>query len=143
MTTKVVAAIVAAGALSGLLAGCGDKKSVDEAETNYCSAADELQAAFKRVADIDPDVTTAEDLRDARDEFADAVGHYEDASTDVAQARSDAGDNPITAFNERIQNIPDDASLTEIGAEMARAGGDFIGDVKTYLDDLDCNEIEQ
>ena len=136
----MVAAIVAAGALSGLLAGCGDDHSVDEAETNYCDATDEVQSAFERFANMDPDVTSAEDVRAARDALADALGHLEDASTDVAQARSDSGDNPITAFNERVQNIDDDASITEIGSEMARAGGDFLSDVKDYLADLDCDQ---
>lgn len=131
-------AIVAAGALCGLLAGCGDEHSVDEAEANYCDATDEVQAAFERFADIDPDVTSPNDVQSARDDLADALGRLEDATTDVAQARGAAGDNPITAFNERIQDIDDDASLTEVGSEMARAGGEFVADVKDYITDLDC-----
>jgi hypothetical protein len=140
MRTRVVAALVAATALCGLLTGCGEKKDVDEAQQNYCSATDEVEAAFKRFAQLDSDTDDAADVQDARDRLADALGHLEDASTDVAQSRSDAGDNPITAFNERVQDIDDDASLTEVGSEMARAGGDFLGDVKDYLDDVDCKD---
>jgi hypothetical protein len=136
MRTRVVAVVAAAA----LLVGCGDERSVDEAETDYCEATDEVQAAFERVAGVDPDVTSPEDLQSARDQLADALGHLEDASTDVARARSDAGDNPIDAFNERVQDIDDDASLTEVASEMARAGGDFVADVKQYLDDLECRD---
>jgi hypothetical protein len=146
MTTRMVAVVmraavapVAAAALGGLLAGCGDDRGVDEAETDYCDATDEVQAAFERLARMDSD-NSAEELSDARDDLADALGHLEDASTDVAQARDQAGDDPITAFNERVQDIDDDASLTEIGSEMARAGGEFVADVKQYLDDLECRE---
>jgi hypothetical protein len=138
MRTRVVAAVAAAAVLCGLLAGCGGEKDVDQAEQNYCSATDEVQAAFSRLAHTDPDHDSPNDVADARDSLADALGHLEDASTDVAESRGNAGDNPITAFNERVQNIDDDASLTEVGAEMARAGGNFLGDVKDYLSDLDC-----
>lgn len=139
MRTRV-AAVVAAVTVSGLLAGCGDERGVEEAEADYCGATDEVQSAFERFAEMDPDTTSPEDFRAARDELADALGHLEDSATDVAQARSDAGDNPITAFNERVQDIDDDASVTEIASEMARAGGDFLGDVKEYLDTLECRD---
>jgi len=135
----MVAAVVAATALSGLLAGCGDDHSVAEAEGDYCDATDEVQAAFERVANLDGD-SSSEEAQSARDSLANALGHLEDASTDVAEARDHAGDDPITAFNERIQDIDDDASITEVGSEMARAGGDFLADVKQYFDDLECTD---
>jgi len=139
-TTKVVAGVTAALALSGVVGACGGDPSVDEAETSYCNATDEVQAAFKRVSHMDPDTTSAEDVRAARDAFADALGHLEDAATDVAAARDNAGDDPVTAFNERVQNIDDDASLTEVASEMARASGDFLADVKDYINDLHCDQ---
>jgi hypothetical protein len=135
----MVAVVVAATAVSGLLAGCGDDRSVDEAEADYCNATDEVRAAFERVAHLDGD-SSSEEAQDARDSLADALGHLEDASSDVARARDQAGDDPITAFNERVQDIDDDASITEVASEMARAGGDFLGDVKQYLDDLECKD---
>jgi hypothetical protein len=131
--------LLAAVALSAGLAGCGKKDdSVDQAETRYCTATDEVQAAFSRFAHMDPDVTSAADVRSARDALADALGHLEDAATDVASARNKVGDDPVTAFTKRLENVDQDASITEAAAEMARAGGDFLGDVKDYVGDLDC-----
>jgi hypothetical protein len=133
-------ALVAALAVSGALVGCGSDSSVDEAETDYCNATDEVEDAFGDLAGMNPDETSGADFRDARDRLADAVGHLEDAATDVAEARSHEEKDPITRFNERIQAIGEDATMTEAAAEMVRATGDLLGDTKDYIGDLDCDE---
>jgi hypothetical protein len=58
----------------------------------------------------------------------------------VAEARSHEEKDPITRFNERIQDIGPDASMTEAAAEMTRAGFDLLADTKDYIGDLDCDE---
>jgi hypothetical protein len=139
-TGRAVALVVAAVAFSGVLAGCGSDATVDEAETDYCSATDEVEDAFGDFAGMNPDETSSNDVRDARDRLADAVAHLEDAATDVADARNDVENDPITRYNERIQDIGPDASMTEAAAEMTRATFGLLADTKDYIGDLDCDE---
>lgn len=78
------------------------------------------------------------DMAAARDELFDAMAEMTHASSDVAQSNADAGNNPITEFNENLQETPDDATLSEAAEDMVDASGAFLADVKGLLTDRDC-----
>lgn len=127
----MVTALVVAGVAVG--AGCREDPEVAAADERMCAATDGLDDALEAFGDAEEGERAA-----ARDGLLDAMAEMVHASSEVAQAESDAGNNPLNNFNEDLQDTPDDATLSEIAEDMAVAGGDFLEDVKGLMTDRDC-----
>jgi hypothetical protein len=126
------ALLLAATSLTIAAAGaCARDADVESADQRRCDAGSELSAAWNAFTDGE---ITAED----RDRLIDALAEVGHAHSEVAQAESQAGNNPLHEFNESIQDQPDDATLAERAEDQTVSFFDMLAGLKDLFVGRDC-----
>lgn len=124
-------AVATALTIAVATAACARDADVESADQRRCDAGSELGAAWEAFTDGE---ITAED----RDRLIDALAEAGHANSEVAQAESQAGNNPLHEFNESIQGQPDDATLAERAEDQTTSFFDMLAGLKDLFVGRDC-----
>lgn len=118
----------------GVGAGCSEEElRLAGAEAELCAATREVDDAAERFQAVDLETAPPEEIRAAQDDLQNAIADAVADAAEVAEARADAGENPVAEFNASVEAIPDDASADEIVATMVEATGEFMHDAADFL----------
>jgi hypothetical protein len=108
-----------------------------EAQEEMCAANDRLKEALRNFTQTDRE-NRSEQMAAARDELFDAIADVAHASGDVAEAEGADSSNPVTQLNQDLQDIEDDATVTEVAQGMATSAGSFLEGVKEFIQGREC-----
>lgn len=125
---------MAAGAL--LLAGC--TQSVDEASGDFCSNADALEAELVSLGSLVDGDATVDDVEAQRDAVSDAYDNLASSGGDLDEAVSAAADDAYSSYQDAVDAIPGDASVTEAATAYAAAAQAYVADLATIAVDAGC-----
>jgi hypothetical protein len=130
-TVTAVAAVVALG-----LAGCS--QSVEEASGEYCADLDALRGELSSLTSLVGGDATVEQLQEQRDAVSEAYDAVVSRGDDLDQAVSTEADQAYQAYQDAVDAIPGDASLTEAAPQYAAAVQAYLADLESIADQAGC-----
>ena len=135
--TVVPAKLVVGMAAGGLLlAGC--TQSVDEASGDFCSNVDALEAELVSLGSLVDGDATVDDVEAQRDAVSDAYDNLASSGGDLDEAVSAAADDAYGSYQDAVDAIPGDASVTEAVTAYAAAAQAYVADLATIAVDAGC-----
>ncbi len=138
--TRIVRARVVAAALGALvalgLAGCS--QSVEEAGGEYCSDLDTLRGELAALTSLVGGDATVEQLQEQRDAVREAYDAAVSSAGDLDQAVSNEADQAYEDYQDAVDAIPGDASLTEAGPQYVAAVQAYLADLGSIADQAGC-----
>ena len=138
MPRRVLARLLPLGAALVLLAGCSmpsppaATSSPQPTVAPVCAAADAFAEALTNFKDSLKPGVTVEQVRASRDQVAKTYDELVSAAGSAAQARVDAVKTAQEKFAAAVNDVPDDATLTEAAASLR----DEAANVQAALSDL-------
>lgn len=115
--TPLWAAAAAAALAVSTLTGCGDDSQDDAADA--CASWETYRTAVSDLGATLRSEPTVEQVRDARDQVADAREDLDDALGDVAEDRRHALDSAWEDLADAVDDLPDDATLPQAAQVLA------------------------
>ena len=93
-----------------LLGGCG--KTVDSAKADFCDDLDAFSQSLAGLRDLHIG-STKEDLQNAVGDAEQAWGDLKDSGSKLEDVQLDATEKAFDDLKDSVQDIPDDATLSE------------------------------
>lgn len=134
---RLAAAGIATLALTGL-AGC-TSPTVDEASADYCERLETLQDELMTMRDVVTSDGTVDDLAAQRDVVREAYQATQEAADELAGTVASSADEAAATFEDAIDAIPGDASLSEAAGAYSAATEAYIEDLAGIASDADCS----
>ena len=133
------AAAGATGAVLALLvAGCS--QSLDEATAEYCNDLDALRAEAAQFQElVAGNATVAEITAQAR-AVSDAYQEVRAAGQDVGQAISEQVDDAYSAYQDQVDQIPADTSLSDAVPQYGDAVEGYLDQLAEISNDVGCED---
>lgn len=140
MRHRLLATIGAASlALTTLgLAACSSP-TVDEASTGYCDRLDSLGAELATMRELVASDGSVDDLAAQRDVVREAYLAAQEAGDTLGSAVSDAADTAAATFEDALDAIPGDASLSEAAAAYATAADAYVAELASIGSEAGCS----
>ena len=139
-TTRAVLFTGVALAAALVLGGCSE--SVEEASGDFCSSLDTLDAELESLESLVAGDATLDDLEAQRDVVSDAWQDAADNAGTLDEAVSTEADSAYGTFQDAIDAIPGDATVTEAAAQYAAAVRAHVADLATIAVDAGCDTPE-
>jgi hypothetical protein len=144
-TTRPLAsrlALAAAVGLSATLALGGCSESVDEASADYCTSVDNLDAELASLASLVSGDATLDEIQAQRDAVSGAYDETTAAAGDLEESVSSAAESAYGDFQDAVDAIPGDATLTEAAGQYADAARQYAASLATVAADAGCETPE-
>jgi hypothetical protein len=108
------------------LSACGDDdETIEEQSQEYCESVDELTTDLRSLGDLDAS-NSKQDIEDLRDEIEDDIEDVRESGEDLSQEQIDELNDAFTAFQQAVDSISDDqsisASLQVLAVDIAQLG---------------------
>lgn len=133
---------LAAVGLTAALALGGCSESVDEASADYCSSVDNLNSELASLASLVGGDATLDEIQAQRDAVSGAYDETAAAAGDLEESVSSAADSAYSDFQDAVDAIPGDATLTEAAEQYAAAARQYEASLATIAADAGCETSE-
>ncbi len=130
---------VLAAALLVLLTGCSEASS-EEASADFCGAAEQWRAELVAFGDAVAGDAPVGDVRERAEAVEDAYEAALDAGEELEAARSEEVEAARAAFEGAVDDIDDDAPLSEAAVELQAAAADYQEQVAAAQGSVGCDE---
>jgi hypothetical protein len=126
-TRRMGVALLLGLAPLAVLSACGDDDdTIEDQSQEYCESVDELATDLRALGDLDAS-NSKEDIEDLRDEIEDDIDDVRESGEDLAQEQKDELNDAFTAFQQAVDSISDDqsisASLQVLAVDIAQLTG--------------------
>lgn len=136
--TRRIVALAAGTAAAGLLiSACS--QSTEEASEAYCASVDQLDAELVELQKLITSNATKEEVSDQADQVRDAYEDTRDASGDLGESVKDEASDAFDEFQNTVDDIPDDATVTESLDVYAAAAQAYVADLVTIAEEAGCS----
>lgn len=125
----------AAGAL--LLAGCTE--SVEDASSGFCSNLDTLEAELASLESLVVGDATLDDIDAQREVVRDAYDAAASSAGDLDEAVSGEADSAYDSYQDAVDAVPGDATLSEAAPQYASAAQGYLASLATIAVDAGCD----
>jgi hypothetical protein len=131
---------VGAGAaiLIGILGSLGGE-SQSEARQNFCSSLDSLESSVTALTSLDPTSASKDDYQSAVSEIQSDWDTVKSDASDLTNVTMSQLDDAWDSFESAVQDVPDDASVTDALNDVASAAQTLGSSVKSTLSGPDCS----
>jgi len=120
-------------------AGCGDDEpSEEEARTEVCEEADDLNADLQAITDVDLRDVSVSDVQDGVDVVIDDVDGLADAAADVASAARHDLRTAVDVLESAVGGLDGDGTLQARAQAVVDAGQGVGTAVDDLVDDAGC-----
>ena len=133
-TYSKLAVSLGVGAL--LLAGCTE--SVEEASGDFCSNLDTLEAELASLESLVAGDATLDDIDVQRDAVRDAYDATAASADDLEASVSSEADTAYDSYQDAVDAIPGDATVTEAAPAYATAARGYLASLSTIAVDAGC-----
>ena len=143
-TRPLLARLSALGAALVLLAGCSTPSppagtsSAAPSVSPACAAADAFADALTSFKDTLKPGATVEQVRAARDQVVKTYDELVDATGDAAKDRVDAVTSAEARFAAAVNDVPDDATLTEAAASLRDEAANVQAALSDFATEVQC-----
>ena len=129
----------AAGAVAALLlAGCS--QGLDEATQEYCNDLDALKAEASQLEELVAGDAPVEDIGAQAGAVSDAYSTLRASAQDVDQAIADEVDDAYGAYQDQVEQIPTDATLSGAAPLYGDAVESYLDSLAEIANDVGCED---
>lgn len=133
-----VAVAATGAALMVLVAGCS--QGTDEATAEYCNNLDALRAEAAQLQDLVAGDATVSEIAAQAQAVSSAYRDVRDAGQDVGQAISEEVDDAYAAYQDQVDQIPADATLSEAVPLYGDALEAYLDQLAEITNDVGCED---
>jgi hypothetical protein len=129
---------VAVGLMAGALLVGGCTESVEEASGDFCSDVDTLEAELASLESLVEGDATLDDIEAQREVVREAYDATVSSGGDLDEAVSSEADAAYDSYQEAVDAVPGDATLSEAAPEYASAVQDYLASLAMIATDAGC-----
>lgn len=138
-TRSFAVSLTALAALGLTLTACSDSDEDAAAnEADACSAIDTFQTEVAKIGTLTPE-SSVDEIRAVREDIQGAYRELVTELDDVADDRYVELDKAYDAFNDSVDDLDDDATLTEALASLQEEAATVRDAEAAVADDLECD----
>jgi hypothetical protein len=132
----IVGAVVAIGI--GIYAVTRPESQAD-AQASFCSSLASLNSDVQALTALDPATASKSDYQNAVDSIQSSWGDVTSDASDLASVNMSTLDSAWGDFQSSIQDVPDDASVSDAMNDVQSSAESLGSTVKSTLDGPDCS----
>ncbi len=123
--------------LIGLL-GSDSSNSQAEAQSNFCSSVTNLESSVQSLASLSPTSASKSDYDDVVSEIENDWDAVKADASDLASASMSELESAWDSFKSAVDDVPDDASVSEALSDIGSAAQTLATDAASTLSGPDC-----
>ena len=128
---------VAAAIVIGVLGARGN--SEENAVQNLCSSLTSLEASTENLTSLSPQSASKDDYNSAVSDVQDDWDSVKSDAQDVKSASTDAIDSAWDSFEQAIENVPSDASVSDALEDISQQGQALVSTAQSTISELSCS----
>ena len=129
---------VGAAILIGLLGSRGGESQAD-AQQSFCSSLDTLESSVTSLTSMSPTSASKDDYESAVSEIESDWDDVKTDASDMANVTMTQLDDAWDSFESAVQDVPDDASVSDALGDVSSAANTLGSTVKSTLSGPDCS----
>jgi hypothetical protein len=134
----LIAVGVGAAIVIGLLANRAGE-SQQTAQDNFCSSLSALESSINSLEALDPTSASKEDYQNAVSGIESDWDQVKTDAQDLAQVDMSTLDSAWDDFKSSVDDVPDDASVSDALNDVSQSAQDLTSTVKSTLSGPDCS----
>jgi hypothetical protein len=128
---------VAAAIVIGILGARGN--SEENAVDDLCSSLSSLQSSTQNLTSLDPQSASKDDYESAVSEVEDDWDSVKSDAQDVKSASTGAIDSAWDSFEQTVENVPNDASVSDALQDIQAQGQALVSTTQSTISELSCS----
>lgn len=135
----VAALGTAAIVLIALLNSGNDNNSQADAQSAFCSSVSTLESSVSSLTALDPSSASKDDYQSAVSDIESDWDAVKSAASDLGEATTSELQGAWDTFKSAVDNVPDDASVSDALNDVKEAAQTLASTAKTTLSGPDCS----
>ena len=133
-----VACGVGAAIVIGLLGNAAGESQAD-ARQSFCTSLSTLQGSITSLTSLSPTTSSKSDYQSAVDEIQGDWDQVKSDASDLKNVTMSQLDDAWDSFESTVQDVPDDASVSDALSSVGSAAKSFASTVSSTLSGPDCS----
>ena len=123
----------------GIFAVSRDDDSQARAQENFCSSVQDLESDVQALIALDPSTASQSDYQSDVSAIEDDWDQVKSDASDLASIDMSTLDSAWDDFKSAVDDVPDDASVSDALDDIASSAQGFLSTVRSTLSGPDCS----